>query len=133
MKTKTLGIGLVGTKFMGKAHSNAWMTAPRFFDLPMAVDMRAVAGREVASLAAFAQRWGWRCCSDDWRDLLDDPQVGLVDVCTPNHLHAEVSIAALEAGRHVACEKPLAGTLADARAMRDAAAKAARLAILSFC
>lgn len=132
MKTKTLGIGLVGTKFMGKAHSNAWMTAPRFFDLPMAVDMRAVAGREVASLAAFAQRWGWRCCSDDWRDLLDDPQVGLVDVCTPNHLHAEVSIAALEAGRHVACEKPLAGTLADARAMRDAAAKAARKGVRTF-
>jgi len=132
MKTKTLGIGLVGTKFMGKAHSNAWMTAPRFFDLPMAVDMRAVAGREVASLAAFAQRWGWRCCSDDWRDLLDDPQVGLVDVCTPNHLHAEVSIAALEAGRHVACEKPLAGTLADARAMRDAAAKAARTGVRTF-
>jgi predicted dehydrogenase len=132
MKTKTLGIGLVGTKFMGKAHSNAWMTAPRFFDLPMAVDLRAVAGREVASLAAFAQRWGWRCCSDDWRDLLDDPQVGLVDVCTPNHLHAEVSIAALEAGRHVACEKPLAGTLADARAMRDAAAKAARKGVRTF-
>jgi len=132
MKTKTLGIGLVGTKFMGKAHSNAWMTAPRFFDLPMAVDMRAVAGREVASLAAFAQRWGWRCCSDDWRDLLDDPQVGLVDNCTPNHLHAEVSIAALEAGRHVACEKPLAGTLADARAMRDAAAKAARKGVRTF-
>jgi predicted dehydrogenase len=132
MKTKTLGIGLVGTKFMGKAHSNAWMTAPRFFDLPMAVDMRAVAGREVSSLAAFAQRWGWRCCSDDWRDLLDDPQVGLVDVCTPNHLHAEVSIAALEAGRHVACEKPLAGTLADARAMRDAAAKAARKGVKTF-
>ena len=132
MKTKTLGIGLVGTKFMGKAHSNAWMTAPRFFDLPMGVDLRAVAGREVASLAAFAQRWGWRCCSDDWRDLLDDPQVGLVDVCTPNHLHAEVSIAALEAGRHVACEKPLAGTLADARAMRDAAAKAARKGVRTF-
>lgn len=132
MKTKTLGIGLVGTKFMGKAHSNAWMTAPRFFDLPMAVDLRAVAGREVASLAAFAQRWGWRCCTDDWRDLLDDPQVGLVDVCTPNHLHAEVSIAALEAGRHVACEKPLAGTLADARAMRDAAAKAARKGVRTF-
>ena len=132
MKTKTLGIGLVGTKFMGKAHSNAWMTAPRFFDLPMAVDLRAVAGREVASVAAFAQRWGWRCCSDDWRDLLDDPQVGLVDVCTPNHLHAEVSIAALEAGRHVACEKPLAGTLADARAMRDAAAKAARKGVRTF-
>jgi predicted dehydrogenase len=132
MADKTLGIGLVGTKFMGRAHSNAWMTAPRFFDLPREVLMRAVAGRDVADVAAFARRWGWQCCTDDWRDLLDDPQVGLVDVCTPNHVHAEVSIAALEAGRHVACEKPLAGTLADARAMRDAARKAARRGVRTF-
>jgi len=129
---KTLGIGLVGTKFMGKAHSNAWMSAPRFFDLPMDVRMRAVAGRDTADVATFSQRWGWDCCTDDWRDLLDDPQVGLVDNCTPNHLHAEISIAALEAGRHVACEKPLAGTLDDARAMRDAARKAARKGVRTF-
>jgi predicted dehydrogenase len=129
---KTLGIGLVGTKFMGKAHSNAWMSAPRFFDLPMDVRMRAVAGRDTADVAAFSQRWGWDCCTDDWHDLLDDPQVGLVDNCTPNHLHAEISIAALEAGRHVACEKPLAGTLDDARAMRDAARKAAKRGVRTF-
>ena len=132
MAEKTLGIGLVGTKFMGRAHSNAWMSAPRFFDLPREVLMRAVAGRDVADVAAFSRRWGWQCCTDDWRDLLDDPQVSLVDVCTPNHVHAEVSIAALEAGRHVACEKPLAGTIADARAMRDAARKAARKGVRTF-
>ena len=124
MKQKTLGIGLVGTKFMGKAHSNAWMSAPRFFDLPLHVAMRAVAGTKVAEVAEFAQRWGWQCCSDDWHDLVSDPQVGLIDNCTPNHVHAEVSIAALAAGKHVACEKPLAGTLADARAMVKAAKKA---------
>ncbi|MFM9098576.1 MAG: Gfo/Idh/MocA family protein [Phycisphaerales bacterium] len=132
MAEKTLGIGLIGTKFMGRAHSNAWMTAPRFFDLPREVLMRAVAGRDVADVAAFSRRWGWQCCTDDWRDLLDDPQVSLVDVCTPNHVHAEVSIAALEAGRHVACEKPLAGTIADARAMRDAARKASRKGVRTF-
>ncbi|MBL9141429.1 MAG: Gfo/Idh/MocA family oxidoreductase [Phycisphaerae bacterium] len=132
MATRTLGIGLVGTKFMGKAHSNAWMSAPKFFDLPLHVIMRAACGRDVAGVVEFAQRWGWQCCTDDWQDLLDDPQVGLVDVCTPNHVHAEVSIAALEAGRHVACEKPLAGTLADARAMRDAAAKAAKRKVQTF-
>ena len=60
MAEKTLGIGLVGTKFMGRAHSNAWMTAPRFFDLPREVLMRAVAGRDVADVAAFARRWGWQ-------------------------------------------------------------------------
>jgi predicted dehydrogenase len=124
--TQTLGIGLVGTKFMGRAHSNAWMSAPKFFNLPLHVVMRAASGRDVRELAEFAQRWGWQCCSDDWRDLLEDPQVGLVDVCTPNHVHAEVAIAALEAGKHVACEKPLAGTLADARAMRDSAVRAGK-------
>jgi predicted dehydrogenase len=132
MDRKTLGIGLVGTKFMGKAHSNAWMSAPRFFDLPLAVHMRAVAGTSVVDVATFAQKWGWQCCTDDWTDLLSDPQVGLVDNCTPNHVHAEISIAALEAGKHVACEKPLAGTLADARAMRDAAAKAAKKGVRTF-
>lgn len=129
---RTLGVGLVGTRFMGKAHSNAWMTAPKFFDLPLAVVMRAAASPNAADVAQFAQRWGWQCCTDDWKDLLDDPQVGLVDVCTPNHVHAEVAIAALEAGRHVACEKPLAGTLAHARAMRDAAAKAAKKKVRTF-
>ena len=132
MKQKTLGIGLVGTKFMGRAHSNAWMTAPRFFDLPLHVAMRAVAGTKAGEVAEFSQRWGWQCCTDDWTDLVTDPQVGLVDNCTPNHVHAEVSIAALEAGKHVACEKPLAGTLADARAMRDAARKAARRGVRTF-
>ncbi|MFO0962303.1 MAG: Gfo/Idh/MocA family oxidoreductase [Phycisphaerales bacterium] len=132
MAAKTLGIGLVGTKFMGKAHSNAWMSAPRFFDLPLEVHMRAVAGTDVGETATFARRWGWQCCSDDWRDLVADPQVGLIDNCTPNHVHAEISIAALEAGKHVACEKPLAGTLKDARAMRDAAAKAAKKGVRTF-
>ncbi len=132
MAQKTLGIGLVGTKFMGKAHSNAWMSAPRFFELPMAVHMRAVAGTAVVDVATFAQRWGWQCCTDDWRDLVADPQVGLLDNCTPNHVHAEISIAALEGGKHVACEKPLAGTLAEARAMKVAAAKAAKKGVKSF-
>ncbi|MFM7798186.1 MAG: Gfo/Idh/MocA family protein [Planctomycetota bacterium] len=132
MKQKSLGIGLVGTKFMGRAHSNAWMSAPRFFDLPLHVAMRAVAGTNAGDVAGFAQRWGWQCCTDDWRDLVTDPQVGLIDNCTPNHVHAEVSIEALEAGKHVACEKPLAGTLEDARSMRDAARKAARRGVRTF-
>jgi len=128
----TLGIGLVGTKFMGRAHSNAWMSAPRFFNLPLVVNMRAVAGTKVQDVAEFSQRWGWQCCSDEWQDLVTDPQIDLIDNCTPNHVHAEVSIAALAAGKHVACEKPLAGTLDDARRMRDAAKKAAAKGIKTF-
>jgi len=98
----------------------------RFFDPPIAAAMRTVAGRDGKELAAFAARWGWASWTDDWRSIAKDDEIDLVDVATPNDLHAEPSIAMLEAGKHVACEKPLAGTLADARAMRDAAARAAK-------
>jgi len=116
-----LGIGLIGSKFMGRAHSNAWMSAHRFFDLASTPAMRAVAATNADDLAEFGPRWGWARTTTDWHDLLDDPSIDLVDVTTPNHLHAEQSIAALEAGKHVACEKPLAGTLDDARRMAQAA------------
>lgn len=117
-------VGLIGTKFMGRAHSNAWLKVGRFFDLPLSVEMHAVCGRDRVETPNFAQRWGWRNALTDWRELIADEQVHLIDVGTPNDMHAEQSIAALEAGRHVACEKPLAGTLAEARQMRDAARKA---------
>ena len=117
-----LGIGLIGSKFMGRAHSNAWMSAHRFFDLPLTPAMRAVAATNADDLARFAGRWGWERSTTTWRDLIADPEIDLIDVATPNHLHAEQSIAALEAGQHVACEKPLAGTLEDARRMAAAAA-----------
>jgi predicted dehydrogenase len=88
--------------------------------------MHTVAGRDAGELAAFAKRWGWGKWTADWKTIAKDAEIDLVDVATPNDLHAEPSIAMLEAGKHVACEKPLAGTLADARAMRDAAARAGR-------
>jgi len=118
-------VALVGTGFMGRAHSNAWMSVDKFFDLPKRVEMRLVCGRDEAATRAFAQRWGWADATADMAEVAADDQVDLVDVSTPNHVHAGPSITALEAGRHVACEKPLAGTVADARAMRDAA-RAAR-------
>ncbi len=117
-------VGLIGTKFMGRAHSNAWLNVSRFFDLPRAVEMHAVCGRDRIETPAFARRWGWTNSMTDWRQLVADGQVNLIDVGTPNDVHAEQSIAALEAGLNVACEKPLAGTLAEARQMRDAARKA---------
>lgn len=120
-----LPIALIGQKFMGRAHSNGWGQAARFFDLPLAPELAVACGRDRAELARFAERWGWSRWTVDWRELAEDDGVALVDIGTPNHLHAEQAIAMLEAGRHVACEKPLAGTLDDARAMRDAA-KAAR-------
>ncbi len=120
---RTLNVALLGQKFMGRAHSNAWGQAPKFFDLPLHPVMHTVCGRDAKALAAFAARWGWRFSTTEWRSLLHDSEVGLVDVSTPNDVHREPSIAFLEAGVPVACEKPLAGTLKDARAMKDAAAK----------
>lgn len=124
--SKNLGIGLVGQKFMGRAHSNAWGQVGRFFDVPLAARLEVVCGRDARELAEFAARFGWARHTTRWSDLASDERVGLVDVGTPNDTHREIAVAMLEAGKHVACEKPLAGTLADARAMRDAAKKARR-------
>jgi predicted dehydrogenase len=121
---QAVGVALIGTKFMGRAHSNAWSQAPRFFELAREPDQAVLAGRDAAALAAFARRWGWRRWTADWRELAADPEIHLVDIATPNDVHAEQATAMLEAHKHVACEKPLAGTLEDARAMRDAAKKA---------
>ncbi len=122
-----LYVGLIGQKFMGRAHSNALGQVAHFFDLPREPVMHTVAGRDANELAAFARRWGWKATTTRWRDLAQNPQIELVDVSTPNDVHAEQSIAMLEAGKHVACEKPLAGTLSDARAMREAARRAKKL------
>jgi predicted dehydrogenase len=121
---KPLSIALIGQKFMGRAHSNAWGQVGRFFDLPRPLRLATVAARNAEELAAFATRWGWDAWTTRWKTIAADESIDLVDVSTPNHLHAEQAIAMLEAGKHVACEKPLAGTLKDARAMRDAARRA---------
>jgi len=122
--TRSLGIALIGQQFMGRAHSNAWGQVAKFFDLPVEPRQVTIVARDAATLGPFALRWGWERYATDWRLLADDPEIELVDIATPNHVHAEPAIAMLEAGKHVACEKPLAGTLEDARAMRDAARKA---------
>ena len=120
-----LGVGMVGYAFMGAAHSQAWRTAPHVFDLPLQPGMTALCGRDAAAVRAAAARLGWTAAETDWHALIKRDDVHLVDVCTPGDLHAEVAIAALEAGKHVLCEKPLANTLADAEAMAAAAARAA--------
>jgi len=121
---KPIHVALIGSKFMGRAHANALSQVAHFFELGLEPVKHVVAGRNAKELAAFARKWGFSTHTTRWQDLARDELVGLVDVCTPNDLHAEPSIAMLEAGKHVACEKPLAGTLKAARAMRDAARKA---------
>ncbi|MFF3598123.1 Gfo/Idh/MocA family protein [Kitasatospora indigofera] len=120
-----LGVGMVGYAFMGAAHAQAWRTAGRVFDLPLRPVMTAVAGRDPAGVRAAARRQGWRSVETDWRALVARPDVDVVDICTPGESHAEIALAALAAGKHVLCEKPLANSVAEARAMAGAAASAA--------
>ena len=127
MNKPSINVCLIGQKFMGRTHSNGYLKAPKFFtDLPVDPVMHTIVGRSQAELDEFSRRWGWQRTSNDWKKAVSDPAIQLVDIGTPNNVHAEMSMAALEAGKHVACEKPLAGTLSDARQMRDAARKARR-------
>ena len=123
MAKQTVNVCLVGHKFMGRTHSNAYLKVGKFFDLPVLPVMHTIAGRNKPELDEFAQRWGWKQTSTDWKAAISNPEIGLVDIGTPNNMHAEMTIAALEAGKDVACEKPLAGNFAEARQMRDAARK----------
>jgi predicted dehydrogenase len=116
-----LGVGMVGYAFMGAAHSQAWRTAGRVFDLPLHPAMVALCGRNRSAAVEAAERLGWASVETDWKQLLVRDDVDLVDVCTPGDSHAEIAIAALEAGKHVLCEKPLANTVAEAEAMVAAA------------
>jgi len=127
-----LGVGMVGYAFMGAAHSQAWRTAARAFDLPLTPRMAALCGRDAAAVRAAADRYGWMAAETDWHALIGRDDVQLVDVCTPGDLHAEIAIAALDAGRHVLCEKPLANTVAEAEAMAEAATRAAARGIRSM-
>jgi predicted dehydrogenase len=122
--TGDVNVALLGSKFMGRAHSNAWLKVGKFFSVDPLPVLHTVVGRSAADLEEFAARWGWQHASTDWQAVVQSPDIGLVDVATPNDVHAEQAIAALEAGKDVICEKPLAGTLADAQAMADAAAAA---------
>jgi predicted dehydrogenase len=91
----TLGVGLIGYAFMGAAHSQAWRTAPHFFDLPLRPQLTVLAGRNAAAVTEAAGRLGWSSTETDWRRVIERDDVDLVDVCTPGDTHAEIAIAAL--------------------------------------
>jgi predicted dehydrogenase len=128
-----LRIGMVGYAFMGAAHSHAWRTAPRFFDLPLEPQLTAVAGRNASGVQAAASKQGWSSTETDWRRLIGRDDIDLIDICTPGNTHAEIAIAALEAGKHVLCEKPLANSVAEAEHMTEAAQEAAKNGVFAMC
>ncbi|MFI6348066.1 Gfo/Idh/MocA family protein [Streptomyces sp. NPDC050560] len=123
--TPRLGVGMVGYAFMGAAHSQGWRTAGHVFDLPMTPVLAAICGRSGPAVRQAADRLGWAAAETDWRALIARDDVDLVDICTPGDSHAEIALAALAAGKHVLCEKPLANTVEEAEAMTEAARRAA--------
>ncbi|MGW5211095.1 Gfo/Idh/MocA family protein [Streptomyces sp. NPDC004051] len=130
-----LRVGMVGYAFMGAAHSQGWRTADRVFDLPLSPELAVICGRDATAVRAAADRHGWADTETDWRALVERDDVDLIDICTPGDSHAEIALAALAAGKHVLCEKPLANTVAEAEAMVRAAEEAqgrGRLAMVGF-
>lgn len=125
-------VGMVGYGFMGAAHSQAWRVAPRFFDLPARPEMSLLIGRDSLRVRAAAEKWGWEQTSVDWRESVQRDDIDVIDIVTPSDSHAEIAIAALEAGKHVLCEKPLANTVEEARAMAEAASRASERGVFAM-
>nr|WP_062342208.1 Gfo/Idh/MocA family oxidoreductase [Herbidospora sakaeratensis] len=123
---------MVGYAFMGRVHSQAWRSVGAFFDLPVKPSMAVLSGRSRANTEAAAESMGWASVETDWKELVKRDDVHLVDICTPGDSHAEIAIAALEAGKHVLCEKPLANTVEEAEAMAAAARAAAARGVRSM-
>lgn len=123
---ETINVALIGQGFMGRSHSNAWGQVNKFFKPPIKPVMHTSFGQKGVDPdpEGFAANWGWQNVATDWEAVVKSPEIGLVDIVTPNYMHAPVAKAAIAAGKHVACEKPIAGTLADAREMVEAAKRA---------
>ena len=129
--TGPLGVAAIGYAFMGKAHSNAWRNVASFFDVP-AFEQKVLVGRDAAQVAEAAAKYGWAESATDWRSVIAREDIHIIDICAPGWMHAEIAVAALEAGKHVLVEKPLANSLADAELMTAAAAKARAKGIQSM-
>jgi len=127
-----LRVAMIGYSFMGRAHSQGWRVAPRFFDLPLDPQMAVLVGRNEEAATAAARKLGWAEVETDWRRVLQREDVDLVDICTPGDTHAEIASAALAAGKHVLVEKPMANTVAEAETMAAAAAEAQRRGVRSM-
>ncbi|MGO4789987.1 Gfo/Idh/MocA family protein [Paenibacillus sp. 2KB_20] len=129
---KQLRVGMIGYKFMGKAHSNAYRSLPMFFPEALKPEMVAICGRNVSAVQAAALQLGWSESVTDWKELVHREDIDLIDINAPSDAHKEIAIAAAKAGKHIFCEKPLALTLADAREMLQAAQEAGVTHMVGF-
>ena len=127
-----LGVGMIGYAFMGAVHSHAWRTVSHVFDLGATVEMRAICGRNEAAVAAAATKFGWQSYETDWRAVIARDDIDIIDICTPGSSHEEIAIAALQAGKNVICEKPLANTVAEAERMAAAARASSGKSMVAF-
>jgi len=121
---KTLNVAIIGYKFMGKAHSNAWKNAPRFFDMNIQPVLKVACGRNEGPLREFAENWGWEEIETDWRKVIERDDIDIVDISVPPGLHHDIAVAAAQGGKHIFCEKPIALTSQEAKAMYEAAESA---------
>jgi predicted dehydrogenase len=121
---KNINVGIIGAGFMGKAHSNAWGQAPKFFQLGLKPVMKVACDTQVDCTTTFANNWGWQDIETDWRKVVERKDIDIIDICTPTYLHQEIAIAAAQNGKHIFCEKPITLSYAGAKAMYEAADKA---------
>jgi len=129
---KTINIGIVGTQFMGRAHSNAWMDVDKFYDLPVRPVMKAACDNVAENLDPFCRRFGWQSHETDWKKLVARDDIDVIDICTSNNVHMPIAVAAAKAGKHIICEKPVAMNTSEARAMLDAAQAAGIKHMVAF-
>ena len=112
-----MNVGIIGYQFMGKAHSNGWIKAPLFFDLNIKPELKVACGRNKSAVKAFADKWGWQEVKTDWKKVVENPDVDIIDISLPQHLHYDVAIAAAKNGKHIFCEKPMAHSRKQAEEM----------------
>jgi predicted dehydrogenase len=132
MTARPLNVAMIGNGFMGAAHSQGWRVAPRFFDLPAEPVMAVIVGRDAERVEASRVKFGWNEGATDWREVVARDDIDIVDICTPGSSHVEIALAALAAGKHVLCEKPLANSVAEAEQMADAAEAAAQKGVYAM-
>jgi predicted dehydrogenase len=130
--SREINVAIVGTKFMGRAHSNAFTDVAHFFTLPLTPVLKAACGRNEAELKAFAARFGWQSTETSWQTLVARDDIQLIDICTSNLTHMPIAVAAAKAGKHIICEKPIARNAAEAKQMLDAARAAGVQHMVAF-